>query len=219
MRLSESIVGDIGPILLVLLAGAGLLLLIACVNVTSLVLARSESRKREIAVRGALGASFVRLVRQFATEGLVLVVAGGALGVIAAGSLMRLLTKLIPAQMQAGMPYLNGLGLNYLVLAFACRVAVLSAVLFGVAPILRASILDMRDGLAEGGRGSAGRMWRHFGANLVVVELAIAVVLFAGAGLLGQSFYPLLPVDIGFQPTHFATLGVAVPDTTYKSDE
>ncbi len=219
MPLSESIVGDIRPILLVLLAGAGLLLLIACVNVTSLVLVRSESRKREIAVRGALGASFVRLVRQFATEGLVLVVAGGALGVIAAGSLMRLLTKLIPAQMQAGMPYLNGLGLNYRVLAFACSVAVLAAVLFGVAPILRASILDMRDGLAEGGRGSAGRMWRHFGANLVVVELAIAVVLLAGAGLLGKSFYRLLHVELGFQPDHLATLGVAVPDTTYKSDE
>src|SRR5260370_7441226 len=135
MRLSESIVGDIGPILLVLLAGAGLLLLIACVNVTSLVLARSESRKREIAVRGALGASFVRLVRQFATEGLVLVVAGGALGVIAAGSLMRLLTKLIPAKMRAGIPYLNGLGLNYRVLAFAFSVAVLSALPFTPSPI------------------------------------------------------------------------------------
>jgi predicted permease len=219
MPLSESIVGDIRPILLVLLAGAGLLLLIACVNVTSLLLARSESRKREIAVRGALGASFVRLVRQFATEGLVLVVAGGALGVIAAGWLMRLLTKLIPAQMLAGMPYLNGLGLNSRVLAFACGVAVLAAVLFGIAPILRAPILDMRDGLAEGGRGSAGRMWRRFGANLVVVELAIAVVLLAGAGLLGKGFYRLLHVDLGFQPDHLAALGVAVPDVTYKSNE
>jgi macrolide transport system ATP-binding/permease protein len=79
--------------------------------------------------------------------------------------------------------------------------------------------LDMRDGLAEGGRGSAGRMWRRFGANLVVVELAIAVVLLAGAGLLGKSFYRLLHVELGFQPDHLATLGVAVPDTTYKSDE
>jgi len=219
MPLSESIVGDLRPILLVLLAGAGLLLLIACVNVTSLLLARSESRKREIAVRGALGASFVRLVRQFATEGLVLVVAGGALGVIAAGSLMRLLTKLIPAQMLANMPYLNGLGLNYRVLAFACSVAVPAAVLFSVVPVLRASLLDMRGGLAEGGRGSAGRMWRRFGANLVVVELAIAVVLLAGAGLLGKSFYRLLHVELGFQPDHLATLGLAVPHTTYKSDE
>jgi predicted permease len=217
--LSEAIVGNIRPILLVLLSGAGLLLLIACVNVTSLLLARSESRKREIAVRGALGASFVRLACQFATEGLVLVVAGGALGVIAAGWLMGLLTKLIPAQMLAGMPYLNGLGLNSRVLAFACGVAVLAAVLFGIAPILRAPMLDVHNGLAEGGRGSAGRMWRRFGANLVVVELAIAVVLLVGAGLLGKSFYRLLHVDLGFQPDHLATLGVAVPDVTYKSDE
>jgi macrolide transport system ATP-binding/permease protein len=219
MPLSESIVGDIRPILLVLLGGAGLLLLIACVNVTSLLMARSESRKREIAVRGALGASFVRLVHQFATEGLVLVVLGGTLGVIAAGWLMRLLTKLIPVQMLAGMPYLNGLGLNFRVLAFACGVGMLAAVLFGVAPILRAPILDVRDGLAEGGRGSAGRMWRRFGVNLVVVELAIAVVLLAGAGLLGKSFYRLLHVELGFQPDHLATLGVGVPDTIYKSDE
>jgi macrolide transport system ATP-binding/permease protein len=219
MPLSESIVGDVRPILLVLLGGAGLLLLIACVNVTSLLLARSEGRKREIAVRGALGASFVRLVRQFATEGLALVVAGGALGVIAAGWLMRLLTKLIPAQMLAGMPYLNGLGLNLRVLAFACGLAILAAALFGIAPILRAPILDVRDGLAEGSRGSTGRMWRRFGANLVVVELAIAVVLLAGAGLLGKSFYRLMHVELGFQPDHLATLGVAVPDTMYKSDE
>lgn len=217
--LSEAIVGNIRPILLVLLSGAGLLLLIACVNVTSLLLARSESRKREIAVRGALGASFARLACQFATEGLVLVVAGGTLGVIAAGWLMGLLTKLIPAQMLASMPYLNGLGLNSRVLAFACGVAVMAAALFGIAPILRAPILYMHNGLAEGGRGSAGRMWRRFGANLVVVELAVAVVLLVGAGLLGKSFYRLLHVDLGFQPDHLATLGVAVPDVTYKSDE
>jgi macrolide transport system ATP-binding/permease protein len=217
--LSEAIVGDIRPILLVLLGGAGLLLLIASVNVTSLLLARAESRKREIAVRGALGASFVRLVRQFATEGLVLVVAGGALGVVAAAWLMRLLTRLIPAQMLAGMPYLNGLGLNFRVVAFACGAAALTAVLFSIAPILRAPISDVRDGLAEGGRGSAGRMWRRFGANLVVVELAIAVVLLAGAGLLGKSFYRLLHVELGFQPDHLATLEVAVPDVSYKNDE
>ena len=138
---------------------------------------------------------------------------------IAAGWLMGLLTKLIPAQMLAGMPYLNGLGLNSRVLAFACGVAVMAAALFGIAPILRAPILYMHNGLAEGGRGSAGRMWRRFGANLVVVELAVAVVLLVGAGLLGKSFYRLLNVDLGFQPDHLATLGVAVPDITYKSDE
>jgi macrolide transport system ATP-binding/permease protein len=147
------------------------------------------------------------------------VVASGALGVLAAEWLMRLLTKLIPAQMLAGMPYLDGLGLNFRVVAFACSAAALTAVLFSIAPILRAPMLDVRDGLGEGGRGSAGRMWRRFGADLVVVELAIAVVLLASAGLLGKSFYRLLHVDLGFQPDHLATLGVAVPDITYKSDE
>ena len=217
--LSEAIVGNIRPILLVLLGGAELLLLIACVNITSLLLSRSESRKREIAIRGALGASFARLVRQFATEALVLVVVGGALGIFIANWAMQLLTKLIPAGMLAGMPYLDGLGLNLRVLTFACMVSLLVAVVFAIAPLLRISIADIRGSLAEGGRGSAGNSWRRFGSNLVVVELAIAVVLLAGAGLLGKSFYRLLHVELGFNPDHLATLQVATPVATYKTNE
>ncbi|HEY6292856.1 MAG TPA: ABC transporter permease [Terriglobia bacterium] len=217
--LAEVIVGDIRPILLVLLGGAGLLLLIACVNVTSLLLARSESRKREIAVRGALGASRARLVRQFATEGLVLVVAGSVLGLLSAGWAMQLLTRLIPPYMMAGMPYLQDLGLNFHIVAFACAIALVTAVLFAITPTLRVSLSEVREGLAEGGRGSAGTLWRRFGSNLVVVELAIAMVLLVGAGLLGKSFYRLLHVDLGFQPDHLATLQVAVPQVSYGKDE
>ena len=217
--LSEVIVGDIRPILLVLLSGAGLLLLIACVNVTSLLLARSESRKREIAVRGALGASSARLVRQFATEGLVLVGAASLLGVISAGWAMQLPTKLIPPYMMAGMPYLHDLGLNFHVLAFACAIALLAAVLFAVTPTLRLTLSDLREGLAEAGRGSAGTLWRRFGSNLVVMELAIAMVLLVGAGLLGKSFYRLLHVDLGFQPAHLATLYVVLPEVRYGKDQ
>ena len=218
VSLTNAIFGDIRPILLALLGAAGLLLLIACVNVTSLLLARSESRKREIAVRGALGASAGRLLRQFAAEGFVLVAGGAVLGLICAAWAMRLLIRLIPADMTADMPYLEGLGLNSRVLAFAGVISLLAAVLLAVTPALRLSLSDLREGLAEGSRTSAGILWRRFGANLVMLELAVAVVLLVGAGLLGKSFYRLLHVDLGFQPDHLATLGVAAPPTNYGKD-
>jgi macrolide transport system ATP-binding/permease protein len=219
LPLSELIVGDVRPILLVLLGGAGLLLLIGCVNVASLLLVRSESRKREIAVRGALGASRGRLVLQFITEGLVLVAGGTGLGLAFAYGAMKVLLRLIPADMMFSMPYLRGLGLGLHTLVFALGIALLAAVLFSVTPALRFVVTGMREGLAEGGRGSAGTLWRRFGANLVVVELAIAVVLLAGAGLLGKSFYRLLHIDLGFQPDHLATLQIAAPDSTYSKDD
>ncbi|MGH9454957.1 MAG: ADOP family duplicated permease, partial [Terriglobia bacterium] len=219
LSLSEIIVGDIRPILLVLLGGAGLLLVIASVNVASLLLARSESRKREIAVRSALGASRVRLIRLFLTEGLVLAAAGSVLGLISAEWAMQLLIRLIPADMMAGMPYLEGLGLNLRVVAFAGAISLLAATLFSITPIVRLPLTEVREGLAEGGRTSAGTLWRRFGSNLVVVELAIAVVLLVGAGLLGKSFYRLLHVDLGFQPDHLAMLWVAAPEVSYGKDE
>jgi macrolide transport system ATP-binding/permease protein len=219
MLLSEVIVGYIRPILLVLLGGAGLLLLIACVNVASLLLVRSESRQREMAVRSALGASRTRLIRQFVTEGLVLVVGGTGLGLVAAQWAMRLLTRLIPENMMAGMPFLHGLGLNVRVSAFACAISLLAAVLFAITPTLRLSFSEMRAGLAEGSRGSAGNTWRRLGSKLVVLELATAMVLLVGAGLLGQSFYRLLRVNLGFQPDHLATLQVAALGPRYAKDE
>ena len=218
LPLSEVIVRDIRPIFLVLLAGAGLLLVIACVNVSSLLLVRSESRKREIAVRGALGASRGRLIRQFMTEGIVLVGAGCLLGLLAADGAMRILISLISTDMLAYMPYLIGIRLNLHVLAFAGTVCIFAAILFALPPVLRLPLTRLREGLTEGGRGYAGTFWRRFGANLVVVELAIAVVLLVAAGLLGKSFYRLLHVDIGFQSEHLATVGVQLPEVTYAKD-
>jgi predicted permease len=216
--LSEVIVGDVRPILLTLLGGAVLLLLIACVNVASLVLVRSESRRREIAVRGALGATRARLVWQFVSEGLLFAAFGGVAGVIVAAGLMRLLARLVPKDMASNMPFLEGVGLNAHTGAFAAAIVLMAALLLAATPALRLSFQDVRDGLSDGGRGGSGRLWRRLGANLVVVELAVAVVLLAGAGLLGKSFYRLLHVPIGFDPNHLATVQVTAPDTTYQSD-
>ena len=216
--LSEVFVADVRPILLALLGGAGLLLLIACVNVSSLLLVRSESRKREIAVRGALGASRTRLIRQFTTEGLALATLGGLLGLVASQFTVRLLTSLISKDMMASMPYLAGLGLNSHVQAFAVAISLGATLLFSITPMFRLSISEMRDGLAEGGRGSAGTVWRRFGANLVIVELAVAVVLLVGAGLLGKSLYRLLHVEVGFQPDHLATVAVELSPNAYAKD-
>jgi macrolide transport system ATP-binding/permease protein len=217
--LSEVFLKDVRPILLALLGGAGLLLLIACVNVSSLLLVRSESRKREIAVRGALGASRLRLVLQFSTEGLALALVSGLLGLAVAQAAMRGLMGLLSEDAMSSMPYLAGLGLNLHVVLFAAVISLSATILFSLTPIVRVRMAEMREGLAEGGRGSAGTLWRRFGANLVVVELAIAVVLLVSAGLLGKSLYRLLHVEVGFQPDHLATTAVALSPTTYAKDE
>ena len=201
-----------------LLGGAGLLLLIANVNVAGLLLVRLESRKREIAVRVALGASAGRVMSQFMTEALALVGAGSLLGVASAQWAMRLLARLISADMMARTPSLQGLGLSVRVAAFAGVISLLSAALFSLAPGLRLWSLDVRDGLAEGGRGSAGTVWRRLGSKLVVLELATAMVLLVGAGLLGKSLYRLLHVDLGLRSDHLVTLDVAAPRATYGTD-
>jgi macrolide transport system ATP-binding/permease protein len=216
--LSDVFVEDARPILLTLLGGAALLLLIACVNVSSLLLVRSENRKREIAVRGALGASRIRLLRQFTTEGLALAFVGGAFGLLAAQAAIQILTGLVSKDIIARAPYLVGLGLNSHVVTFAIAISVLATILFSLTPTFRLSIGDIRDGLAEGARGYAGTMWRRFGANLVVVELAIAVVLLVSAGLLGKSLYRLLHVEVGFQPDHLATAEVYMSEVTYPKN-
>ena len=217
--LTEAFVGDIRPILLLLLAGAGLLLLIACVNVASLLLVRSESRRREIAVRGALGASPLRLARQFVTEGVLLVFGSTLLGLVCAVFASQALLGLIPKEMLPHMPYLRGVGLNFHVVCFAAAIAVMATAIFSLTPIVQLSFGEMREGLTEGSRGSAGVLWRKVGANLTVLELAIATVLLVGAGLLGKSFYHLLHVELNFQPDHLATLSVALPEKVYAKDE
>lgn len=218
--LTELIIGKVRPILLTLLAGAGLLLLIACVNVASLLLVRAQKRRREIAVRGALGATPARLVRQFVTEGLLLAATGCAGGLFVAVWLMALLTKMVPKTMAEGMPFLSVVGLNADTALFAAAVAVLAAVLLSVIPALRMQLKDLHEGLGEGTRGAAGRLWQKLGANLVVVELAVAVVLLVGAGLLGKSLYRLLHVDLGFDASHLAATWVMQTDqSNSKPDE
>ena len=217
--LSDQIVGDVRPIFLVLFCGAALLLLIACVNVSNLLLVRAENRRREMAVRGALGASRGRLVLQWVTESLVLVLAGSALGIVTAYGIMRLLMRLIPTDILDYLPYLQGLTFSPRVLGFAALVALLAIAIFSAAPALRLSSTDLRADLSEGGRSAAGTVWRRFGSNLVVVELAIAVVLLAGAGLITRSFYQLLHVSLGFAPDHLATLEVGAPESTYAKPE
>jgi predicted permease len=208
MSLSDLIVGYVRPVLLTLLSGAALLLLIACVNVASLLLVRSEARRREIAVRGALGATPVRLMRQFVTEALLLASAGCLGGTFVAIWLMKLLAHLVPKNMVRRLPFIGNVGMNAHTVAFAGAVAALAALLLAAMPVLRLSFQDIREGLGEGGRSAAGRLWQRLGANLVVVELAVAVVLLAGAGLLGKSFYRLLHVENGFDTTHLATVQV-----------
>ena len=148
--LSEIIVGRVRPILLTLLGGAGLLLLIACINVASLLLVRSESRRREIAVRGALGATPRRLVRQFVTEGLLMAVAGALGGVAVAVWIMSLLTRLVPKGMVGDLPFLAGVRLNAHTGAFASAVAALAALLLAATPALRLSFQQVRDGFRRG---------------------------------------------------------------------
>jgi predicted permease len=219
LPLTEVIIGDVRPILLVLLGGAVLLLLIVCVNVSSLLLVRSEKRKREIAIRSALGASSARLIFQSVTEGMLLAFAGSALGVAAACEAMRLVIRHIPADMLASMTYLQGVGLNLRVSLFALVLTLSAGLLFSLASILRLPHLRIAEGLAEGSRGSAGTVWRRMGKNLVVIELALALVLLVCAGLLGKSFYRLLHVDIGLEPDHLAAVQIGAHSDRYAKPE
>jgi macrolide transport system ATP-binding/permease protein len=219
LPLSEVVVGKLRPTLLTLLAGAGLLLLIACVNVASLVLLRAESRRRETAVRGALGATPSRLVRQFVTEGLLLASLGCAAGAVLAVVMMSLLTHLVPKPMAQGMPFLAVVGLNRHTVLFAAASTLMAAVLLAATPALRLAFREIQDGLIDGGKGTASRFWRRLGANLVVVELTVAVVLLAGAGLLAKSFYRLLHVETGIDTSHLATVYVMAPETVYGKPE
>lgn len=210
--LSELIVGKVRPILLTLLAGAGLLLLLACVNVSSLLLVRSESRRREIAVRGALGAPPARLLRQFFTEALLLAAAGCGAGVLTAVGMMALLRNVFLENIAQRAPFISNVGLNGHTWLFAGVVTLLAMLVMALTPALRLAVRDIHGALSEGGRTAAGRLWRRLGANLVVVELTIAVVLLAGAGLLAKSLYRLLHVDLGLDSTHLATVNLMMTD-------
>jgi len=215
--LTEVIVGDIRPTLLVLLSGAGLLLLIAVVNVAGLLIVRSEARRKELEIRAALGASSARLIGQFVSENVLIVSASTALGIAAAWWSTRGLITLIPANMIARMPYLTNLGTNVRVLAFLLGVAAIAIAVLTLTPILHLSLARRRPVLAD--RGSAGAAWRRAGARLVVIEIVMAMILLVGGGLLGKSLYRLLHVDIGLQADHLASIIVSLPTSTYATDQ
>jgi predicted permease len=215
--LAEEITGEIHPMLTVLLGGAGLLLFISAINVAGLILLRSQSRQREIAVRTALGASSGRLIAQFATEAAVLAFSGGMLGVALAGWAIQLLLKLVSTSFRARLPFLEGLGINGHIWIAGAAIAALAAMLLAAPPCAGIRTSDLRSGLAEASRGSAGTVWRRLGSTLVVVELATAVVLLAGAGLLSKSLYRLMRVDLGIEPDRLVTLEVAAPRTVYST--
>jgi predicted permease len=217
--LSEGIAGEYRPILLTLLAGAGLLLAIACINVASLLLVRSESRRREFALRGALGATRVRLVRQFLAEAVLLAGLGAVLGTGLADATMRLLRGLVPVSMAWRMPFLRMIGFNAHVLAFAAAITAAAVCLLVITPMLRLPDFSMREGLQDGSHGSGSRLWRRMGANLVIAELAVAVVLLCGAGLLGKSLYRLMHVETNFQTDHLAMIRVFLPKPLYPTDQ
>src|SRR5438874_1752974 len=219
LPLTEVIVGDIRPVLLVVFSGAVLLLLIAGVNVTSLLLVRAEGRKREIAVRGALGASPARIMRQLVTEGMVLAMIGSVFGLVTSLWASRLLIKLVPRDRMASMPFLHGAGLNSDVIIFVLAISFVAGLLVSLIPALRLPFSQGLEVLQEGGRTSAGTVWRKLGAKLVVVELATAVLLLVGAGLLLKSLQRLLQVDTGMEPQQLVTLQTAAPPFIYSKHE
>jgi macrolide transport system ATP-binding/permease protein len=206
--LRDVVLGDVRPMLLMFLGGAALLLVIACMNVMSLLLARSESRTQEIAVRHAVGATSARLVMQFATEGFVLSAIAAAVGLLLARWGMQFLTSLMSTDMVSRMPYLQAVGLNFRLVSLACVVCLVAALAFALTPVVRMPIFETAPGLNEGSRTFAGMHWRRLGAHLVVMELAIAVVLLVGAGLLGKSLFQLLHVDTGFETRGLVTASV-----------
>jgi predicted permease len=191
--LKEQVVGESRPVLLVLLAAVGFVLLIACVNVANLLLVRSISRGREFAVRAALGAGRARIIRQLLVESVLLAAAGGSLGLLVATWGTRAALALLPATL----PRAEDIGLDPRVLFFTATVSLLTGIFFGTVPALRASRQDMNEALKEGGRGASGARHRTQ-KTFVAVEVALALVLLVGAGLVIRSMATLWGVDTGF---------------------
>jgi predicted permease len=219
VRLTELVAGNLRPTLLLLLGGAALLLLMAYTNVSGLLLVRAQSRQREVAVRGALGATRARLVRQFVTEAVVLTMSGSALSAVVAYTAIRLLRKLVPTNSLDAIPYLKELGLNPHVLLFSAAVAASCTVLLSVIAMARAPFANPGTGLSGNGRGFAGTTWRQLGAKIVVLELCTATILLVGAGLFSKSFYRLLHTETGLHPDHLATLRLWAPPSGYAKNE
>ncbi len=204
--LKQWMVGSVRPFLVLLLCGVGFVLLIACVNVANLLLARSTGRTREFAIRSALGASQNRVLRQLLTESIMLALAGGALGLMLAAWGTRAALTILPS----ALPRAEEIGVDGRVLLFTLAISLFAGVLFGLTPALRMSLPHLQDSLKEGGRGVSGSRHR-VQAVFVVLEMAMALVLLAGAGLMIRSLTRLWNVDPGFDPHNVMTVGLSLP--------
>ncbi len=207
----EDMVGDVRPSLLVLLGAVGFVLLIACANVANLLLARAAARQKEIAIRTALGASRLRVVRQLLTESILLSIAGGAVGLLLAMWGADLLLAAIPNNI----PWVKEIALDRYVLGFTLAASLATGIVFGLAPALQSSRPDLNETLKEGGRGSTSGRQRAR-AVLVVSEVALALVLFIGATLMLKTFSRLRNIDAGFNPKNVLTMTFSLSPSRYS---
>ena len=211
--LLDAVVEDVRPSLLVLMVSVGLVLLIACVNIANLQLARATDRYKELAVRMALGAGRARLVRQMLTESLLLSLVGGTLGLLLATWITAGLVQFT----SSGLPRLNEISADRTVLIFSLLVSLLTGILFGIFPALQASRTNVHDALKEGARsGTMGTGKRRLRDALVTAEVAISFVLLVGAGLMTKSLWKVLQADGGIRPEHVLTARVTFPDLKYQ---
>ncbi len=210
--LHEDTVGDVRTSLIVMLGAVAIVLLIACANVANLLLVRGEGRLREVSIRAAMGAGRSRIARQLLTESLVVAALGGAAGLLLARIGVGALLALAPPDL----PRADAIGMNGTVLAFSAGAAILSGLLFGLAPAVQTLRMDVQDKLREEGRGgTAGRGRFRYRQLLVVSQTALAVVLLIAAGLLAQSFWRLRSVDPGFRGDNVLAVSLSLPQTTY----
>ncbi len=215
----QEISGDIRPALLVLLWAVAFVLLIACANVANLLLVRAAGRRKEVAIRTALGAGRSRLIRQFLTESIVLGVAGGALGLLLAWLGTRALVAMFPPTISnLNIPRVDEIPIDGSVLAFALAVSLITGLIFGLIPALQAARIDTNESLKESERSFAGGVaGRRFRNVLVVAEVALSLVLLAAAGLTIKSFAHLLGGNLGFQPRNVLTLRLLLPQSKYPT--